>query len=70
MIFYAILKDLVEIFLVEFFFFSLYPLESGSIKTFFESWIRIRIIIDADPQHWTTGIPLIYKKSILDKNAA
>ena len=49
--FYVILKDLVEIYLVEFFFFSLYPLGSGSgsIWTFFGSWIRI--IIDADPQH-------------------
>ena len=53
MIFYVILKDLVENFLVQFFFFSLYPLESGSIWTFFGSWIRIRIgiIKDADLQH-------------------
>ena len=53
--FNVILKDLVEIFWVEFFFFSLYPLGSGSgsIWTFFGSWIRIRVIIDADPQHWT-----------------
>ena len=61
MIFDVVLKDLVEIFLVEFFFFGLYPLGSGSgsgsIWTFFGSWIRIRIriIIDADPQHWLHG---------------
>ena len=49
---YVILKDLVEIILLQFFFFSLYPLGSGSIWTFFGSRIRIRIVIYADPQHW------------------
>ena len=56
MIFNVILTYKVEIFLVSFFFFSLYPLGSGSgsgsIWTFFGSRIRIRIIIDADSQHW------------------
>ena len=41
---------------MKFIIFSLYPLGSGSgsgsIWTFFGSRIRIRIIIDADPQHW------------------
>ena len=41
------MKDLAENFLAEFFFFSLYPLGSRSIWTFFGS--RICIIIDADP---------------------
>ena len=42
---------------MEFFFFSLYPLGSGSgsIWTFFGSQIRIRIIIDADQQHWDSN---------------
>ena len=59
--FNVILKDLVEIFLVQFFFFSLYPLGSGSgsIWTFFGSWIRICIIIDADPQHWSGSISFV-----------
>ena len=51
------MKDLVEHFLVYFFFFSLYPLGSGSLWTFFGSRIQIRILIDADPQHWMLGYP-------------
>ena len=33
------------------FLVSLYPLGSGSVWTFLGSRIRIRIIIDSDPQH-------------------
>ena len=33
-------------------FLLVYPLESGSVWTFLGSRIRIRIILDADPQHW------------------
>ena len=42
---------------VKFFLFSVYPLGSGSASgsgwTFFGSRIRIHIILDADPQHWS-----------------
>ena len=31
----------------------------AGIKKFFESWIRIRIIIDADPQHWLPEPPFL-----------
>ena len=47
------MKDLAENFLAEFFFFSLYPLGSRSIWTFFGS--RICIIIDADPHNYRCG---------------
>ena len=63
--FNVILKDLAEHLLVYFFFFSVYPLgsgsrigsgyasRSGSICTCLGSWIRIRIRIKtfADPKH-------------------
>ena len=54
-----ILNDLVEKFSVQFFFFCVYPLGSGSrsIWTFLGSRIRIRIKTYADPKHcckvWT-----------------
>ena len=50
---------------MEFFFFSLCPLGSGSIWTFFGSWIRIRIIIDADPQHWLILVVTDVRKILL-----
>ena len=52
------MKDLFDIFLVEFLIFSLYPLGSGSGSTwtFFGSWIRIRKLIDADPEPYLTNV--------------
>ena len=53
MIFNVILKDLVEDLLVQFFFFSVYHLGSGSgsVWTFLGSLIRIRIKPYVDPKH-------------------
>ena len=54
MISYVILKDIAENFCVKFFLFRspLDPeLDPDPHGHFFDSWIRIRIIIDADPQH-------------------